>query len=81
MKKEVYTCDINGCNNQGNKTEINTGKKVQVIFTTEQTEGRSTSPYLEIDNIDICPSCLEILIKEGRYIHADGAQGHNKYYF
>lgn len=75
MKKEIYTCDIKNCENEPKHK----GFKIQVIFTTEQTEGRSIHPYLSMQTIDICEECLEIVLK-GNYIFADGAMGYNKYH-
>lgn len=73
-KIELVNCDIcgNGCGEMTQKT--------QVIFTTEQTEGRSCNPYLQLVDIDLCDECKEHLLK-GNYIFAEGAQGYNKYYF
>lgn len=75
MKKEVYTCDINHCeNNPAHKQ-----KDMDVIFNTDQTEGRSCSPYISRVRLDICDTCLNKILKEGKYIQAEGAQGFNSY--
>lgn len=55
-------------------------KEIQVIFTTDQTEGRSTLPYLSNERIDICGNCLNKVL-EGNYIFAEGAMGYNNFYF
>lgn len=73
MKVVKCHCDI--CNAEGVKNV-----DIQVIFTTEQTEGRSTKPYLYNQNIDICDDCLQKRLK-GESLYAQGAMGFNKYYF
>lgn len=72
MKKtiEVVTCDI--CGKEENCTNIS----YPVMFYTEQTEGRSCSPYISNQKIDICEDCLGKTVR----VHATGAQGHNTYY-
>lgn len=76
MKKiieEVY-CDI--CHKKAT-----THKTLQVIFTTEQTEGRSCKPYLSFpEELDLCDDCLGKIMK-GNYVFGSGAQGYNDYYF
>lgn len=52
--------------------------KIQVVFNTEQTEGKYTTPHLYLQNMDICPECLQRLINEHPLI-ASGAQGYNRY--
>ena len=76
MKKETieYLCDTCG------KPATHKDGKVQVIFTTEQTEGRSTGRYLSSENIDLCDPCMEKLLR-GSYIFGSGAQGNNEYWF
>ena len=76
MKKiiEKVYCDI--CNEKAT-----THKALQVIFTTEQTEGRPCKPYLNFPKeLDLCDNCLG-KIMEGNYVFASGAQGYNDYYF
>lgn len=77
MKQEKYICDVKGCSNESEHKQ----KDIQVIFDTEQTEGRSVKPYLDTVKIDICEKCLQTILKEGKYLHASGAMGHNEYYF
>lgn len=55
--------------------------KTSVVFTTEQTEGRPTEPYIQIHELDVCDDCLEQMVGNGRQIYAHGAQGYNTYYF
>ena len=74
MKTEVYICDIKEC---GRKA-IHKDTKLQVIFTTDQTEGRSCSPYLDNVTIDICDECMAKIL-DGRAIYASGAMGCNEY--
>lgn len=79
MKKEIYHCDIcEAVINDGKGGNI--GYKMQVIFTTEQDEGRSSDPYFANEEIDICDECKERALC-GHYVFARGAQGYNEYYF
>ncbi|NJO49795.1 MAG: hypothetical protein HC840_10490 [Leptolyngbyaceae cyanobacterium RM2_2_4] len=55
-------------------------KSLPVIFTTEQTEGRSTKPYLSDAKLDICEDCKNH-ITTGNFLWAHGAMGYNTYYF
>ena len=75
----IYICDI--CKNKLNQNnEIKLKFNIQVIFHTEQTEGRNVNPYLSNEKIDICQKCYNKVL-EGNYIHGNGAQGCNNYYF
>ena len=76
MKKTEHFCDIKDCGRgavciQGN---------IQVLFTTDQTEGRAVPPYLSDEKIDLCADHMTKLLSEGKYIHARGAMGYNEYY-
>lgn len=75
-KHESWSCDIKDCSNETNGKQ----KNLQVIFTTEQTEGKSVPPYLQSESIDICDSCMQRVVN-GEAIFAYGAQGYNTYYF
>ena len=77
MKTETICCDIKGCKSTTGVKII----KMQVIFTTEQTEGRSCKPYFEIIDLDLCEACLQKILKERVYIKAHGAMGYNEYSF
>jgi len=79
MEIKQYRCDI--CKNADVKQDSD-GRDVrlQVIFTTEQTEGRSCKPYLSLAKVDICPACLKRVIA-GEALWGHGAQGWNTYYF
>lgn len=74
MKKEIFSCDI--CKIE---CEVH-NKQLQIIFTSEQTEGRPTKPYLCMSKLDICNDCLDKVIS-GKAIFAHGAQGYNTFYF
>lgn len=78
MKKEIIYCDV--CEKEKPWEESYTPKNLDVIFTTDQEEGRSCKPYLSKEKLDICNKCYSILL-EGNYIFASGAMGHNKYWF
>lgn len=75
MKTEIITCDV--CKSSEKVIE---NKSMQVIFHTDQTEGRSVKPYLSIEQFDVCEKCIDTVLK-GNYIHGDGAQGYNNYSF
>lgn len=72
----IIHCDIKDCK----CTEKVSKKKIQVIFLSDQTEGRNCEPYLSDETFDICSKCLEHILK-GNYLYGYGAQGHNTYYF
>ena len=74
MKKTRYYCDL--CKEEGS----NHPKQIQVIFTTEQQQGKNCEPYLSTEKIDICGVCEDKLLK-GNYIFATGAMGFNEYFF
>lgn len=74
-RKETYICDIKGCNNEPEHKN----KKMQVVFITEQNEGRGVQPHFCNVTIDICEECLSKMAKERRYITAAGAMGYNDY--
>lgn len=74
MKVEQYFCDINDCKKECKSQQ----EKLQVIFTTEQTEGRGCNPYLDTATINICDACKEKVL-QGMPIFAYGAQGYNTY--
>ncbi len=82
MKKTTISCDICGLELHSEIEDFQDefGKKLQVIFTTEQTEGKSCAPHLCMENIDICKACYKKVL-EGKAIFAHGAQGFNTYYF
>lgn len=74
MKKEEikYFCDICGENTKEKDIfQVN----YPVIFTTNQTDGVNSKPYLEQKQIDICRHCADKVLK----ITASGCQGYNEY--
>jgi len=76
MSKEInYKCDICSSNEPKYK-----GFELQVIFTTEQDEGRGVDHYLSDEKLDLCENCMKKILK-GNYVFAEGAMGHNKYCF
>ena len=77
MKKETYHCDI--CAEEVPKPDEKS-RAFQVIFTTEQTEGRRVRPHLSYEIIDICNECMDRILK-GEAVYGAGAQGHNNYFF
>ena len=77
MKKEIYFCDI--CKEESGAPRKGEGK-VQVIFTTEQNEGRTSRPYFEIVDINWCEQCRYKAL-QGNAIWATGAMGYNEYRF
>lgn len=75
MKEEKVYCDV--CREPAHFSEP---KNMQVVFTTEQNEGRAITPYFDNVKIDMCKGCYEKALS-GVYIFATGAMGHNDYYF
>jgi hypothetical protein len=77
MSKIIITnCDVCG-------KEVETGinpQEMQVIFTTNQSDGLPCLPYLHNKRIDICSVCLSLRLT-GNSIFAHGAQGNTKFYF
>jgi len=71
------TCDVCGSNVDA---DGRCTPRLQVLFHTEQTEGRGTPPYLSSVEIDLCVGCYKRVLG-GEYIHATGAQNNNHYYF
>ena len=72
MKKvsETYVCDI--CKKEELEMQsIN----YPILFTTEQTEGRSVEPYINQKQIDACKECLAKIIR----LQGQGAMGYNTY--
>ena len=69
----IVKCDV--CGSDGAKQT-----EMQIIFTTEQSDGRGIKPYFCIDKFDLCIACLDTALT-GRYIFASGAQGYNHYWF
>lgn len=72
----TYSCDINGCSDE----VTHRLETLQVIFTTEQDEGRATAPYLGKESLDLCDHHFDRVL-QGDAIWAAGAMGHNIYTF
>lgn len=75
MKKETYICNLCGKDEVDKKEQT-----IQVIFTTEQNEGRATDPYLAMEILDFCDLCWRDVL-EGKAVFAKGAMGNNRYHF
>jgi hypothetical protein len=74
MKETKIKCDVCGALN------AKEGIKLQVIFHTEQTEGRGCEPYLSTETIDLCDDC-HAKVLQGNYLHGTGVMGYNNYKF
>lgn len=46
-----------------------------IIWLTDETEGRSTIPYISNKKIDVCRECASKILK----VSGSGAMGFNKY--
>lgn len=68
-------CDVCGEETSNEKIDI------QVIFTTEQNEGRCCKPHLCNEKLNLCNKCLNNVLYNGNYICAKGAMGANTYFF
>lgn len=77
MKKTITKlyCDV--CREETTNEEIN----IQVIFTTEQNEGRCCKHHLCNEKLNLCDKCLNNVLYNGNYIYAKGAMGYNTYFF
>lgn len=75
MKTEVVKCDIKGRRHDGPVTTY----KLNVVFTTEQDEGRAVTAYLDSVQLEMCQTCYRRMIESRRLITAAGAMGHNTY--
>lgn len=69
-----YVCDL--CKTETKEIQL---INIPVAFVTEQTEGRTVTPYLSTKAIDVCSGCHEKII-ENYPIKGAGAQGHNRYW-
>ena len=74
-KVEYRACDLCGSRNNVEQHLIT------VIFTTEQTEGRSCPHYLSPEKVDLCDDDYQSMVTENRMPYGLGAQGHNLYAF
>lgn len=72
MKVTITKCICDVCKREVEKvTEV----VYPVIFHTEQTEGRSCSPYISKEKLDLCEGCADKVL----VLHGWGAQGVNHY--
>lgn len=76
MKVQKVICDVCGAEIKDSKDKEDR-RYIPVIFHTNQTDGHETEPYISFEYMDICDSCLMKLTN----LHAEGCQGHNKYYW
>lgn len=67
-----HTCDL--CKEPATKLK----KQIPVVFLTEQTEGRSCTPHITIETLDLCDRCLQRIV-DSYPLTAYGAQGSNTY--
>lgn len=74
----TITCDV--CKDEMSSIHKDEKTRLSVVFTTEQTEGRPTRPYLTSQDIDICNKCMQNIL-EGKMLFGQGAMGYNTYYF
>lgn len=72
--KITYKCDV--CIKIADYKSLT----IQVIFLTDQTEGKPTEPNLHLEKLDLCEICIGKIMK-GHYLFAQGAQGYNTYHF
>ena len=76
-KVVAYYCDIAGC---GTPVEPEDVREYEVVFETEQNEGRSTEPYFQPAELYLCDKHREAYMQI-QPIRATGAMGFNKYRF
>ena len=70
----ILKCDM--CTSEDDVTCVT----APCVFTTEQTEGRSVGPYLTQSKMDLCKTCMDILITN-QPLYANGAQGYSTFYW
>lgn len=70
-----HICDLCGANEAKYLQ-----RQIQCAFDTEQTEGRSTTPYLSTVDLDLCDGCLNKIIVT-HSLWASGVMGYNRYRF
>ena len=69
-------CDVKNCGDEATHKQ----KTVSVVFTTEQNEGRATTPYLSGEELDFCDKHYQRYIDTLTF-RATGAMGYNDYEF
>ena len=70
-----YYCDIEGC---GESVKPEAVREYDVVFETEQNEGRSTEPYFSADELYLCDEHTKEVLRLTP-IKVTGAMGFNKY--
>lgn len=81
-RKEFVRNDIRRMESKNHVVEMMfpTPNSISVVFTTNQTDGYPSKPYLSTERIDLCTECKGKVF-EGKQLFAYGAQGYNTYYF
>jgi len=77
MKEIIKKCDIENSKHCGTARTY----EVDVVFSTEQNEGRTTSPYIDRVEIELCEACRNKMLTERIMPKAYGAMGFNHYKF
>lgn len=75
-RKQLILCDI--CEKEV-KNPTKEPKQYNIIFDTEQTEGRGVKPYFTKEKLDLCEECLKKLKDWNVQILGSGAMGYNRY--
>lgn len=73
---ETIVCDL--CESE--LPEPHNAVPILTRWNNEQTEGRPSKPYLETHKLDLCELCYKKYM-DNIPIRAEGAQGHNKYFW
>lgn len=74
-RKSIICCDI--CRSEDAKFIGDTS----VVFTTNQDDGKSTNPYIELVELDMCSECEKYMIDHREMPLASGAMGYNTFEF
>lgn len=69
-------CDVCGGDAQDSRP-----RDMQVIMTTETTEGRSCKHHLSLIELDLCSSCKKKVVEDRMALMGKGAMGYNDYWF
>lgn len=67
---EIVMCDLCGKQNDDVMSI-----KYPVVFLTEQNEGYSCNPYIDMTDIDVCEDCKKRILM----VNATGCMGVNEY--
>lgn len=75
MKNINIICDI--CKKEAQHSH----KKLPVIFTADQDDGKSScAPYFDYYDVDLCEEHNAYMMA-GHYLFSNGVMGHNDYFF